>query len=58
MTSAAGSAELVMANVDATGGAATLKLKAALALCPEASVTCTEKGYDPESAVLPAQPGE
>jgi len=43
-----------MANVDATGGTATVKLKAALALCPEASVTCTEKGYDPESAVLPA----
>ena len=54
LASAAGRAELVIASVDTTGGTATVKLKAALALCPEASVTCTEKGYDPESAVLPA----
>jgi hypothetical protein len=54
LASAAGRAEFVIANVDATGGTATVKLNAAVALCPEASVTCTEKGYDPESAVLPA----
>jgi hypothetical protein len=54
LASAAGRAEFVIANVGATGGTATVKLKAAVALCPEASVTWTEKGYDPESAVLPA----
>jgi hypothetical protein len=53
LTSAAGSAELVMANAVATGGTVTVRLKAAVALCPEASVTCTEKGYDPGSALFP-----
>ena len=53
LASAAGSAELVMANGVATGGTVTVRLKAAVALCPEASVTWTEKGYDPESADFP-----
>jgi hypothetical protein len=54
LASAAGRVEFVILNVDATGGTATVKLNAAIAFCPEASVACTEKGYDPESAVLPA----
>ena len=53
LTSAAGSAELVMANAEATGGTVTVRLKAAIALCPEASVTCTEKGNNPGSADFP-----
>ena len=42
-----------MANAVATGGTVTVRLKEAIALCPEASVTWTEKKYDPGSADFP-----
>jgi hypothetical protein len=52
LAAAAGSAEFVIAR-EVTEGTITVRRKAAVALCPEASVTCTEKGYDPETAVIP-----
>jgi hypothetical protein len=52
LTRVAGRAEFVIAK-ESTGRTITVRRKTAVTLCPEASVTFTERGYDPGTAVIP-----